>query len=247
MINIFHRFHKSRGTRTIRTVLRLEYGRKVSRERIKRIMNKHQLFCTSLFAKPKSNNKYAREKIEAGSVVEDLIQKNFRSDIMGQNLFTDISYFYTKDGSAVYLAALIDGFNREIKAFKMSTNQRASLVVDLVKEAYANGTIIPGLSILHSDQGSQFKAKVFQQLLQELKVTQSMSPARKCTHNGLMEGVFGVIKNEMHCLDDYCINTVNDVMNSITSFISYFNTVRITNYTGGVAPVSYRLNNRTHI
>lgn len=241
IISIFNRFHGTRGTRAIRIVLRNEYGRRISRERIKSIMNRNQLFCTSTFAKPKSNNKYAREKLDEGTVVGDKINKRFRSNVIGKHLFIDISYFKTTTGVTVYLAALVDGFNREIKAFRIATNQKVSLVMDVIKDAYANGSIIPEVSILHSDQGPQFKAKIFQQLLKELKITQSMSPAHHCTHNGLMEGIFGVIKNEMKCLPNYCMDTVNDVIKSLCNFIDFFNHIRITSYTGGFTPVYYRL------
>ncbi len=51
--------------------------------------------------------------------------------------------------------------------------------------------------ILHSDQGWQYQHKIYQELLKENGIIQSMSRKENCLDNAVMENFFGLLKSEL--------------------------------------------------
>jgi len=70
---------------------------------------------------------------------------------------TDFTYIKWHD-RFVYLATVIDPFTREVLGISIKTNHSALLVSEALLNALQNN--LPP-AIIHSDQGSEYKSKLF--------------------------------------------------------------------------------------
>ena len=78
--------------------------------------------------------------------------------------------------------------------------------------------------ILHSNQGSVYSSKKFNQFLPLYNIIHSMSKPGTPTENGAMEAINGWIKEELFI--DFNINSSNDIFREIDNYIYYFNNER---------------------
>ena len=80
----------------------------------------------------------------------------------------------------------------------------------------------PGLEmILHTDQGSVYASKDFNELLPLYNIVHSMSRAGTPTDNAAMEAINGWIKTEM--FTDLHITSNENIENEIKEYITFFN------------------------
>ena len=85
----------------------------------------------------------------------------------------DITYIKTLIGW-VYLAIIMDLFNREIIGYAMSKQINTELVKRALGNAIGRRGVQEGL-IFHSDRGSQYASRGYQSMLEEQGITGSMS------------------------------------------------------------------------
>ena len=103
----------------------------------------------------------------------------------------------------------------------------------MVKEAVARIGKTDSL-ILHSDQGWQYQHKVYQKLLKENGIIQSMS--RK--DNAVIENFFGLLKSELFYFEKF--KSIEDFREKLDEYIDYYNNRRIKAKLKGLSPVEYR-------
>ena len=120
----------------------------------------------------------------------------------------------------------MDLFNNEIVSYGLSDirgnrNTYFKGLKDLInkKEEYGNLKLI-----LHTDQGSVYSSKAFNDLLPLYNITHSMSRAGTPTDNPAMEAVNGWIKEEL--FTDFNIRDCDNVDEFIDNYIRYFNEER---------------------
>ena len=99
-------------------------------------------------------------------------------------------------GKKLYLSPIIDLYNGEIISYKVSERPVLKQVTDMVKKAVRSIGKAESL-ILHSDQGWQYQHKIYQKLLKENGIIQSMSRKGNCLDNAVMENFFGLLKSEL--------------------------------------------------
>ena len=92
--------------------------------------------------------------------------------------------------------------------------------------------------ILHSDQGSVYSSKAFNDLLPAYGITRSMSRAGTPTDNAAMEAINGWIKAEMFM--DMHITGENSVEKEIDDYIVFFNEQRPAYSLGYLTPKQYK-------
>jgi len=121
------------------------------------------------------------------------------------------------------LTLFMDLFNNEIIAYSLSdtkgdpnTYHNALNDVLTKKEEYKDFEMI-----LHSDQGSVYSSKKFNESLPSYNIIHSMSKPAHPTENGAMESINGWIKEELFI--DFNINSCNDIQKQISEYINYFN------------------------
>lgn len=92
--------------------------------------------------------------------------------------------------------------------------------------------------ILHSDQGSVYASKAFNELLPMYNITRSMSRAGTPTDNAAMESINGWIKSEM--FTDLHVTGKKPVKQEIEDYIQFYNEERPAYSLGYLTPRQYR-------
>jgi putative transposase len=128
------------------------------------------------------------------STASDLVGRDFTADAPGRKLVGDITYIRTWAGW-LYLATVIDCFNKEVIGYAMADHMRTSLVADALGMAARNHTLAAGC-IFHSDRGTQYTSTEFGAILSALQMRQSLSRTGCCYDNALAESFFAALKNE---------------------------------------------------
>ena len=122
------------------------------------------------------------------------LDRQFQPSAPNQAWSSDITYVWTTEGW-LYLAIVLDLFNREVVGWSIQPSMTVDLVTDALRMAWFRRQPAPGL-IHHSDRGSQYAAGVFQDLLREYGMKCSMSRKGNCWDNAPTESWFGSFKNE---------------------------------------------------
>lgn len=149
----------------------------------------------------------------------------------------DITYVHTKEGF-LYLAIWLDIFSRMIVGWSIADHMEESLVSSALKQACLNRGIKAGEQLLaHTDQGSQYEAKLYRKLLALFKIVQSMSRKGNCYDNAFAETFFKTLKNE---LELQVFETMEQARQHIFEFIeAWYNTQRIHSSLGFMSPADY--------
>jgi transposase InsO family protein len=124
----------------------------------------------------------------------DLVGRDFTAAEPGRKLLGDITYIRTWAGW-LYLATVIDCFNREVIGYAMGDHMRTSLVSDALEMAARNHTLAADC-IFHSDRGTQYTSTEFGSKLAALHMRQSLGRTGCCYDNALAESFFASLKNE---------------------------------------------------
>ena len=92
--------------------------------------------------------------------------------------------------------------------------------------------------ILHTDQGSVYSSKSFNELLPSYNIIHSMSRAGTPTDNGAMESINGWIKTEMFM--DLHITSVENIDQQIKDYMVFFNEKRPAYSLNYLTPKKYK-------
>ena len=130
----------------------------------------------------------------AGAPAADLVDRDFTAEAPGTKLVGDITYIHTWEGW-LYLATVIDCFNKEVIGYAMADHMRTELVTDALDMAARNHTLAADC-IMHSDHGTQYTSAEFRAKLDELNLRQSLGRTGVCWDNALAESFFAALKNE---------------------------------------------------
>jgi len=110
----------------------------------------------------------------------------------------DITYIRLRS-EYVYLAVIMDVFTRSIRGWHLGRGLDQDLTLTALQRAWAQHTP----EIHHSDQGVQYAATAYVDLLTEHHVTISMAEVGEPTQNGYAERLMRTIKEEEVDLSDY--------------------------------------------
>ena len=148
----------------------------------------------------------------------------------------DITYIQTQEGW-LYLATMIDLFNRQVVGWQVSTRIDQTLVNDALNAAlYTRGN--PRGVIVHTDRGSQYCAHSFKAILAKHGCLQSMSRKGNCWDNAVAESFFATFKKQT--VFGKPIGTRHELRQQVFEFIEiYYNRVRRHSANGWVTPVEF--------
>ena len=121
-------------------------------------------------------------------------------------------------GKKLYFSPIIDLYNGEVISYKVSERPVLKKVTDMVKEAVRSIRKAENL-ILHSDQGWQYQHKIYQELLKENDIIQSMSRKGNCLDNAVMENFFGLLKSELFYFEKF--KSIEDFREKLDEYIDY--------------------------
>ena len=179
------------GYRRIREQLRRQ-GRVINRKRVQRLMREMGLqIQTKRKKQHTTNSNHTLPRYP--NLVQDL--KVVRTD---QVWVSDITYIRVRR-HFVYLAVIMDVFTRCIRGWHLGRSLDQCLTLTALRRALAYH--IP--EIHHSDQGVQYAATAYTQMLQEANVQISMADVGAAWQNGYAERLVRTIKEEEVDLSDY--------------------------------------------
>jgi len=216
------------GTRRVMHQLRrAPYHIWVNRKRVRRIMAQKGLLRP--LRKPKkrttdSEHPYPRYS----NLVKDLEIAH-----PDQVWASDITYVRLEQ-DFVYLAIILDVFSRSVRGWCLSRLLDQELTLTALRRALRKGQP----DIHHSDQGVQYAAYDYTDLLKTNSIQISMAAVGKAEENGYAERLMRTIKEEEVDLSEYLDFT--DALNQIGHFIEdVYMTKRIHSSLGYLTPVEY--------
>lgn len=132
--------------------------------------------------------------------------------------FTFLLYF----GRFVYLATIEDVFTKQVVGWEASVRHTA----DLVAQALLNSLMsYPAPQIAHSDQGSEYRSKIYLNLLKSFNIQPSMSEKASPWQNGHKESFYSGFKLELGHPE--CYPSLGELIEAIAQQIHYYNNQRI--------------------
>jgi transposase InsO family protein len=155
-----------------------------------------------------------------------------------QVLAGDITYLRLGT-SFLYLAVVLDLYNREVVGWSMSQSLQSNLVVDAMKMALTKcGS--DAQFIFHSDRGSQYASDIFRELLNGNGLTPSMSRRGNCYDNCYVESWFKSLKSEWIYRHNY--STEDELRALVFEYIeTWYNTKRRHSSLDYMSPKNYKL------
>lgn len=235
--------HKNYGYRRIYGHLRNQ-GIVINKKKVQRLVQKLKLQVTSFGRK----SKYSSYKGKIGKLSDNLISRNFKSQLPHQKITTDTSEFkyYITDNKGntrigkLYLNAFLDMYNSEIISYSLSKRATMQAILTPLEEAIKITSDCKE-RIFHSDQGWGYQVNQYTKRLKEYGITQSMSRKGNCLDNSPMENFFGILKQEMYYGQTY--KSYEQLKQAIDIYIKYYNEERIKEKLGYLSPVQYRRKN----
>ena len=220
------------GYRKIYVLLKRE-GITLSEKVVRRIMREE-----GLIVKVHRRRKYNSYKGEISPAVENLINRDFHADKPNQKWLTDITEFSIEAGK-VYLSPIIDCLDGMPVSWTVGTSPNAKLANTMLKQAIK--TLKPGEHpIVHSDRGCHYRWPDWIKIMEEAKLTRSMSKKGCSPDNSACEGFFGHLKIEMFYGRNWSNSTLDDLIQAINKYMIWYRTSRIKSTLGGLSPLEYR-------
>jgi putative transposase len=186
-----------------------------NKKKIKRVMKKFGLKPLRGRKKPKKSRQ--NEKFEASPNLLCSLFPLYKNHIW----VTDFTYIKWHS-RFVYLATVIDLFTREVLGIGIRTDHSALLVSEALLNALQNN---PPATIIHSDQGSEYKSKLFRSILSDYKIMQSMSKKGSPWQNGYQESFYGNWKVDVGDVNRFA--SLGELTAEIYKSIYYYNNERI--------------------
>jgi len=164
-------------------------GFAVGKTRVERLMREH-----AIRARHKRRFKLTTDSKHNLPVAANLLDRQFSAPAPNRLWSADLTYVWTEQGW-LYLAVVLDLFNREIVGWAIKERMSADIVIDALSMAWLRRRPEPGL-IHHSDRGSQYASEAFQAKLHDYGIVCSMSRKGNCWDNAPTESFFNSLKNE---------------------------------------------------
>ena len=208
-------------------------GIECGKNRVARLMKDHQIMAR------------ARRKFKATTnskhnlpVAPNLLAQNFLSRGPGKIWTSDITYIWTEEGW-LYLAVVLDIYNREIVGWAMSERMTKELVLGAIQQALGRKRPQKG-AIFHSDRGSQYASLAVKSLLKRNLFRQSMSKKGDCYDNAITETFFHSLKMELVYFDRY--QTRKQARLSVFEYIEiFYNRERRHSALGYLSPLNFQV------
>ena len=233
-IQLFQEYHlkyPSHGYRWLNAKIRLDKGIIMSDPYAHKC-------CKTAGIRSKAKHYKYKKPGAPGKVFPNLLMSELQIDGPLQCIVSDMTTFWVK-GIYYELTLYMDLWNNEIVSHALSPRRgdRMTYINGLedlleIKKQYPEYQMI-----LHSDQGSVYASKAFNDLL-PMYVTRSMSRAGTPTDNGAMEAINGWIKAELFM--DFHVTGERPVDVEIDEYITFFNEERPAYALNYLTPKQYR-------
>lgn len=210
-----------KGIRSIHMRL-LHKGIVMNPKKIRRLMQKYNLFCPIRKANP-----YRRmaKALKTNHIAENLVDRQFEAHGPRSVLLTDITYI-PYNGTFCYLSTVIDAYTKQVLSYVLSESLEVDFVlrtIELLVERH--GISLQAETMIHSDQGCHYTSYRFIQIVKDSGLRQSMSRRGNCWDNAPQESFFGHMKDEL-ADEQPAWSCFKDISDSIDRWMDYYNTER---------------------
>jgi transposase InsO family protein len=234
ILNVFLENKGRYGSPRVWRALRAR-GSKAGRHRVARLMRK-----AGLRAKTRRAYRVTTQSKHTRPIYKNLLNREFITQEMNEKWTTDITYIALRNGNFAYLACVLDLYSRKLVGWSLSSKMRSELVCDALRNAVLKRAPDAGL-VIHSDRGSQYASKDYQDLLTDFEMTPSMSRKGNCWDNAPMESFFRSLK--MECIYGNKPRNLEDARKTLEEYIDdYYNRKRMHSTLGYLSPVEYEQN-----
>jgi putative transposase len=189
----------------------------------------------SRFGKPK-----ARKGSKPGTPAhDDLVRRDFTATAPNELWLTDITEHWTREGK-LYLCAIKDVFSNRIVGWAIDSRMKARLVVAAIEMAVARRDGDVAGCILHSDRGSQFRARKVHRALTRHQMVGSMGQVGSAGDNAAMESFFALLQRNV--LDRQSWATRDELRIAIVTWIERtYHRRRRQARLGRLTPIDYEM------
>jgi putative transposase len=164
-------------------------GFSASKARVERLMREH-----GIRGRHKRRYKATTDSKHGLPVAENLLARDFTPSGPNQVWSADITYLWTDEGW-LYLAIVLDLFNREVVGWSLKPRMTADLVTDALTMGWFRRKPAPGADPPFRS-GEPVRQSCFQDTLAQYGMVCSMSRKGNCWDNAPTESWFNSFKNE---------------------------------------------------
>ncbi|WP_284186161.1 IS3 family transposase, partial [Vibrio hyugaensis] len=176
------------GTRKLKYLME-QAGMTVGRDYLFTLLKHHRLLVKTKRAYHRTTDSHHRFYCHPNR-----IKDGFKPERPEELWVADITYLPTYEGNS-YVSLITDAYSRKIVGYSVDDNMQTSVVkqafIGALKKRRSKGSLIH-----HSDRGSQYCSKEYQDLHAKHKVVCSMTDGYDCYQNALAERVNGILKME---------------------------------------------------
>jgi len=208
-------------------------GHDVNERRVWRLCRDQRIWSTTTKKGRKGSG-----KMPGPAVHDDLVQRDFSAPAPNVGWLTDITEHPTGEGK-LYVCSIKDVFSNRIVGYAIDERMTAQLAVAALRSAIArrqpNGTVI-----VHSDRGSQFRARSFRAVLVAAGMSGSMGRVAAAGDNAAMESFHAPLQKNI--LDQRRWRTRTELRYAIITWIERtYNRRRRQRALGKLTPVEFEL------
>jgi len=230
MLDIHEKNYKTYGGVKMRRALEKQ-GFRISLSRVYRLMRQHGIYTVHRY----KHRPVSKEQTES-MFKDNILDRQFNPETPNETWAGDITYIKTREGW-VYLAVVLDLFNREVVGWSMSRKPDTELVARALSHALVRRNSPKGV-LFHSDRGCQYSSKRYQKYLEENHLAGSMSRKGNPFDNSCCESFFAILKKEWIYFKRYV--NLRSVEASVFEYIEvFYNRRRMHSSLGYLSPKQY--------
>jgi transposase InsO family protein len=210
-----------------------EAGWRVSEKTVAQIMHEQGLVGRAR-TRRKNSTRPGRGRWRA----PDLIGRDFPAGGVNQKWYGDGTEIVTDEGK-LHLASVLDMSSRRIVGFAMSEHHDAELAHGALAMAVAvrgGREVITGV-IMHTDQGSEYTARIFRSACTRMGIRQSMGRVGSALDNAVIESWHSTLEFELRRLEHFDSKALARAR--VAAWIDEYNRDRKHSACGMRSPIGY--------
>lgn len=190
------------------TVYLQSQGYTINHKRVQRLMQK--MAIQAIYPKPNLSQAKRDHK------VYPYLLRGVAITRPNQVWSTDITYIPMRTGF-MYLVAVMDWYSRYVLAWQLSNTLESAFCLDALHQALTQGRP----EIFNTDQGAQFTATAFTQILEAAEIQISMDSKGRALDNIFNERLWRTVKYEDVYLQNY--ETVPALFHGLEHYFTFYN------------------------
>ena len=208
----------------------IEQDEQVSRKRVIRLMQ-----AAGLKARKRRRYKHTTMSDHDQPVAKNLLDRQFEATAPNQRWVGDTTEFVIGTSGKLYLAVILDLFSRFVVGWAVSAVNDRYLTIKALEMALKRR--YPEIGLLHhSDRGSTYASKDYQDILDARGIVCSMSRRGNCWDNAVMESFFSTVKSEL--ADQFASN--GEAKRELFDYIEvFYNQKRRHSTLGQISPAAF--------